>query len=200
VDNVIEINLVTADGQYLTVNSHQHSDLFWALRGGGGGTFGVVTSVTYQTHPSTTLTIVSYNSSSSNPDTMRKIFKEFIRIHPALSDVGFSGYGTIFNNSLNGIFALSNSSIAKTNQSLNSFFEYAQNLTSKEGPNLTTTTSFTFDSFYNFYDDELASANDVEGTYIEIGSRLVPRKSFENDYERLADLFFELGANWKYVC
>jgi hypothetical protein len=131
---------------------------------------------------------------------MRKIFKEFIRIHPALSDVGFSGYGTIFNNSLNGIFALSNSSIAKTNQSLNSFFEYAQNLTSKEGPNLTTTTSFTFDSFYNFYDDELASANDVEGTYIEIGSRLVPRKSFENDYERLADLFFELGANWKYVC
>jgi FAD/FMN-containing dehydrogenase len=136
VDNVIEINLVTADGQYLTVNSHQHSDLFWALRGGGGGTFGVVTSVTYQTHPSTTLTIVSYNSSSSNPDTMRKIFKEFIRIHPALSDVGFSGYGTIFNNSLNGIFALSNSSIAKTNQSLNSFFEYAQNLTISTTMNL----------------------------------------------------------------
>ena len=200
VDNVIEINIVTADGRYLTVNSHQHSDLFWALRGGGGGTFGVVTSVTYRTHPSTTLTVVGYNSSSSNPNTMRKIFKEFVRIHPALSDIGFSGYGSISNNSLNGFFALSNSSIAKMNQSLDSFFEYARKLTSKEGPNLTTTTSYTYDSFYSFYNDSFATAQDVEGAYIEIGSRLIPRKSFENDYERLADVLFDLGIGWKYVC
>src|SRR5262249_15626287 len=37
------------DGSVLVVNDHQHSDLFWALRGGGGGTFGVVTKVTYRT-------------------------------------------------------------------------------------------------------------------------------------------------------
>jgi FAD/FMN-containing dehydrogenase len=50
--NVLEMEVVTADGAVLVVNEHQHPDLFWALRGGGGGTFGVVTRVTYATHPS----------------------------------------------------------------------------------------------------------------------------------------------------
>ena len=43
VDNVISFEIVTADGQVLTVSADQHPDLFWALRGGGGN-FGVVTS------------------------------------------------------------------------------------------------------------------------------------------------------------
>ncbi|XP_055350326.1 uncharacterized protein LOC129596946 [Paramacrobiotus metropolitanus] len=47
VDNVLEMTVVTADGQLLTANSCQNKDLFWALRGGGGGTFGVVTSITF---------------------------------------------------------------------------------------------------------------------------------------------------------
>jgi FAD/FMN-containing dehydrogenase len=49
--NVLEMEVVTADGAVLVVNEHQHPDLFWAMRGGGGGTFGVITKVTYATHP-----------------------------------------------------------------------------------------------------------------------------------------------------
>ena len=49
--NVLEMEVVTTDGAVRVVNEHQHPDLFWALRGGGGGTFGVVTKVTYSTHP-----------------------------------------------------------------------------------------------------------------------------------------------------
>jgi len=47
---LVEAEVVTADGQILTANACQNSDLFWALRGGGGGTFGVVTKVTLKTH------------------------------------------------------------------------------------------------------------------------------------------------------
>lgn len=43
--------LVTADGEILTVNDQSDPDLIWALRGGGGGTFGVAVSVTYKSHP-----------------------------------------------------------------------------------------------------------------------------------------------------
>ena len=46
VDNVTEMEVVTADGQVRTVNENHHPDLFWALRGGGGD-FGVVTSFEY---------------------------------------------------------------------------------------------------------------------------------------------------------
>ncbi|KAJ5523312.1 hypothetical protein N7513_012856 [Penicillium frequentans] len=45
-DNALEFTVVVADGRHSTANAYQNSDLFWALRGGGGGTWGVVTSVT----------------------------------------------------------------------------------------------------------------------------------------------------------
>ena len=49
--NLLEAEVVTADGVVRVVNEYQDPDLFWALRGGGGGTFGVVTRLTLRTHP-----------------------------------------------------------------------------------------------------------------------------------------------------
>ena len=49
VDNVISADVVTADGQLRQASAQQNPDLFWALRGGGGN-FGVVTSIEYRLH------------------------------------------------------------------------------------------------------------------------------------------------------
>jgi len=48
--NLLEAEVVTADGTVRIVNAVQNPDLFWALKGGGGGTFGVVTRFTLRTH------------------------------------------------------------------------------------------------------------------------------------------------------
>ncbi|WP_306915699.1 FAD-binding oxidoreductase [Arthrobacter sp. V4I6] len=53
-DNVLAADIVTADGDFLTASPAEHEDLYWALRGGGGN-FGVVTSLTYQLHPVSTV-------------------------------------------------------------------------------------------------------------------------------------------------
>ena len=48
-DNTLAYQVVTADGQQITASADEHADLFWALKGGGGN-FGVVTSITYRLH------------------------------------------------------------------------------------------------------------------------------------------------------
>jgi FAD/FMN-containing dehydrogenase len=50
IDNLLEADMVLADGTFLTVNANQNNDLFWAIRGGGGN-FGIVTSFKFQAHP-----------------------------------------------------------------------------------------------------------------------------------------------------
>jgi FAD/FMN-containing dehydrogenase len=48
--SLLQAEIVTADGKVLIANSSTNSDLFWALKGGGGGSFGVVTKVTLATY------------------------------------------------------------------------------------------------------------------------------------------------------
>ena len=48
--SLLEAEVATADGRVLVANDHQNQDLFWALKGGGGGTFGIVTRMTLMTH------------------------------------------------------------------------------------------------------------------------------------------------------
>jgi FAD/FMN-containing dehydrogenase len=55
-DNVRAIRVVTAAGKALNCNSRQNADLLWASRGGGGGSFGVVTSFTFRAHPVSNVT------------------------------------------------------------------------------------------------------------------------------------------------
>eukprot|EP00978_Attheya_sp_CCMP212_P006273 scaffold14211_cov54-Attheya_sp.AAC.1 len=52
VDNVRGFRVVLLDGTAITANQTLHPDLYWALRGGGGGNFGIVTSIEYQLYPS----------------------------------------------------------------------------------------------------------------------------------------------------
>jgi FAD/FMN-containing dehydrogenase len=50
-DNLLEATVVLANGTAVTCNAREHADLYWALRGGGGGNFGIVTRLVFRTHP-----------------------------------------------------------------------------------------------------------------------------------------------------
>ena len=58
-DNLVSAQVVLADGSVVTASDSAHPDLFWALRGGGGGNFGIVSQLTFKTFPTSDLTTFS---------------------------------------------------------------------------------------------------------------------------------------------
>lgn len=65
-DNVLSFDAVTAEGKYVTANAKENADLYWALKGGGPGTFAVVTSVTVKTFPEVPTAGVAININSTH--------------------------------------------------------------------------------------------------------------------------------------
>ncbi|KAF5339816.1 hypothetical protein D9611_009144 [Ephemerocybe angulata] len=124
VDNVLEFKLVTADAKYLTVNAHNNPSLFWALKGGGGGTFGIVTSVTYRTHPNVPLIASFATTNFSTPEIAQKVATEFIRVHPALSDYHWGGYSLFSNHSFQMFQIVPNVSQVEAQKTVQPFFDF----------------------------------------------------------------------------
>ncbi|KAF4595165.1 RNA polymerase II mediator complex component SRB4 [Ophiocordyceps camponoti-floridani] len=59
-DNILQMEVVTPAGDIIAVNEDRYPDLFWALRGGGGSTFGVITSLTIKTYPKVEVSYTSF--------------------------------------------------------------------------------------------------------------------------------------------
>ncbi|RDI24762.1 secreted protein [Lentzea flaviverrucosa] len=58
-DHLVSATVVTASGELVTTSAQQEPDLFWALRGGGGGNFGIVTEFVFSTVPAPDVTVFS---------------------------------------------------------------------------------------------------------------------------------------------
>lgn len=80
--NLLEAEVVTADGRVRRVSDHQDPELFFALRGGGGGTFGVITRLTLRTHPMPTrVGVVQMEIAATNETAWRRLIADFLRFY-----------------------------------------------------------------------------------------------------------------------
>ncbi|KAI0854670.1 FAD-binding domain-containing protein [Xylaria cubensis] len=89
-DRILEITIVTPDGAIRTCNPAQNQDLFWALRGAGGGTFGVVLNATIKAEPVIPVTFAElhFEPTPENQDTFLKLL---IDKTPEWSSEGWGG-------------------------------------------------------------------------------------------------------------
>ncbi|KAL4803340.1 hypothetical protein BDV18DRAFT_166365 [Aspergillus unguis] len=96
-DQILEARVILANGTMVVANACSHSDIFTAIRGGGGGTYGVVTSVTIKAYPSQPVvahSLVLIPARQDGLEEMLDAVTELYAAFPAISDAGFSGYGS----------------------------------------------------------------------------------------------------------
>jgi FAD/FMN-containing dehydrogenase len=77
--NLLEAEVVTADGKIRVANSCSEPDLFWAIRGGGGGSFGIVSSVSVRMHELPEFFgAVSFQVTASSDAAFRRLVRQFV--------------------------------------------------------------------------------------------------------------------------
>jgi FAD/FMN-containing dehydrogenase len=81
IDNLLEADVVLADGRFVTASATQHPDLFWALRGGGGN-FGVVTSFVFQAHPVETVYAGPIFWEATHATAVMRAYRDFLPTAP----------------------------------------------------------------------------------------------------------------------
>jgi len=80
-DNLVSAEVVTADGRLVAASENENEDLFWAIRGGGGN-FGVVTSLEFQLHPVKDIYGGPMFFELKDAATVLRLFREFIKDAP----------------------------------------------------------------------------------------------------------------------
>jgi len=100
-DQVLSADVVLADGRFVTVNETAHPDLFFALRGGGGATYGVVTALTVKVYPrmtfsGVTYTIVSGGDTNVSSSVFWSALYAYWRRMPEFAAKGSYGYSMVF--------------------------------------------------------------------------------------------------------
>ncbi|KAF8691086.1 oxygen-dependent FAD-linked oxidoreductase family, partial [Rhizoctonia solani] len=91
-DRVLQFKVVTPDGRSRVANACQNQDLFWALRGGGGGTFGVVLEATSQVVPNPVGTVSLRWQLVPTPANIQAMFKIFVENSVRWSQEGWGGF------------------------------------------------------------------------------------------------------------
>ncbi|KAL4908488.1 hypothetical protein BDW74DRAFT_175173 [Aspergillus multicolor] len=89
-DNAVEFNVVTADGDLVVANAFQNKDLFWALRGGGGGTFGIAVNTTVRALPDLKGVVLRIDAGGTK-ETIFEIGKLIVRAFPNIKKADRSG-------------------------------------------------------------------------------------------------------------
>ncbi|CAH0043754.1 unnamed protein product [Clonostachys solani] len=186
-DHVLSVDLITASGEYVTANAEKNPDLFWALKGGGPSTFGIVTSITVKTFPEqkSAGTVLSINSTHTN-DT--ELFWRAVDAFHGLAnyyvDNGMFAYYELseLNLHIQPLMA-PRMTAAELDRALEPLFEKLDKLNVPY-----TTYTKEYDSFFNLYKD-LLYGTDTGGANFVMGGRFFNRQDIEENHDELIKAF-----------
>lgn len=190
-DNIIEAEIVTPAGELVTANAFQHKDLFWAIRGGGGGTYGVIVSVTVKAYPMPLVTMINLSLTAQNATSEHEWYRLVAKAHGYLAELqnnGVHGYYTMSSSpqlNMNGALLLYNAKNGTAERLLHPFQNFLKTqeaiATSIVAPMMT----------LPLYDvvQMMPVVESVGKTQGVRASRFIPRRAAKENVELLADTF-----------
>ncbi|GKT89339.1 FAD binding domain-containing protein [Colletotrichum tofieldiae] len=171
-DNTLSFEVVTPTGDLVTASRAENADLYWALSGGGGGNYGVVTSITTRAHPDAPVSGAKFAVTTADNETLYQVIDAFHAALPAIVDSGvmiiyFFGPGFLQSPALTAY----NKTQAEVEQILTPLIDSLALLNITLAPNYTSYD--TYRDHYNNYWGPLPSGNiqlvELGVTYIGVG-------------------------------
>jgi hypothetical protein len=201
-DHVVAFQVVTADGGFITASTAANADLFWALRGGGGGTFAVVTSVIIRAHPKLNVVTSKWvlDASSNGVDTFWKGTKKSFDVFVDWADQDIYSFFVMGNTPapfLNMMFLFApNHTMESYTKVGQPFFDYL------DANNITLTSphsSLAHTSFYSAYQATWGANSFPIGLDNSLpANRIVPRANFKEKYNETFSLIKEHVTSGKH--
>jgi hypothetical protein len=195
-DNVLSWEVVTADGKLVTANAEENSDLYWALNGGGGSTFGVVVSMTAKAHEEPPVFGGASLSFFKTNNPQEKLYEGIQAFHeelPAMVDAG-SMVVHYFTTDFFSISPLSayNKTEAEVRAIMAPFVARLDSL----GVNYTATYS-EFSTYYDHFDKYFGPLplGNIQVGIAQYGTRLIPRSVVKTIPETWKAIV-EKGVTW----
>ena len=186
-DQVLEWEVVTADGNLVNASPTQNQDLYWALSGGGGGTFGVVVSMAAKVYPDTVVSGASMAFSSINvsSDTFYQAIEKFHSLLPDIVDAGAMViyYFTDLGFQIQPLTAYNKTSDDVKNM-LSPFTASLEDLGITY--NVSYSQSSTYLEHFNTYLGPLPYGN-IEVGIAQYGGRLIPRAAIQQNNSAISD-------------
>ncbi|KAH6717441.1 putative isoamyl alcohol oxidase [Leptodontidium sp. MPI-SDFR-AT-0119] len=194
-DQTLEFQVVTALGKVVTASASQNSDLYWALSGGGGGTYGVVISMTVKVYPEATVGGASLQMAAAST-TQEKFDQAVSQFHAMLPNMTDHGAMVIYylNNAvfvINPITVYNSTAAYVRDTILGPFMAVLADLGI---PSSVAYTELSYYDHYSTYMGPLPYGNIGVGEY-QYGSRLIPRSVLENDNAALQAALRNLTAH-----
>ena len=181
-DQILEFEVVTADGERRRVNACENQDLFWALRGGGAGTYAAVLSVTLRTYPSPSMTSALYLVYASTEARYARFIHDFVQYLPTLADAGWAGYFYLTDRNLSIAFFAPNGNFTQDQEVIDRLIRNNSDL------EFTRSLVLPFPSFFAFFDAILKESNPTGGNVL-LGSRLIPEQLVRDKPSHVAEAF-----------
>jgi hypothetical protein len=194
-DQVLAYEVVTASGQLVTASPTENSDLYWALSGGGPGTYGVVASITVRTYPGAQVGGASIAFSAAYT-TQDKFNQALAALHALLPNMTDHGADVIYT-ATNSVLQLSPVTV------FNSTGSYVQStvlapftakLTALGIPFRAQYTTLSYLDHYSTYLGPLPNGNLAVSSY-QFGSRLIPRSVLLNNNTALQSVLQNLTSH-----